>query len=212
MLNIRILESIIHLNMENFKTPDDFYNAHQQWKKELGELRKLILSVGLKEELKWGGPVYTHNGKNIVGLAGFKSYFGIWFYQGVFLEDPYHLLINAQDGKTKALRQMRFAILQSTDLDNIRMYLLEAMNNQEKGLEIKADRNKPVLIPKELKNLLDKSPTLKDCFYQLKKTQQRAFSEYIETAKQETTKANRLEKIVPMIIQGVGLHDKYRLK
>jgi len=80
--------------MESFKSSDDFYRAQQQWRDELYELRKLIVSTGLKEELKWGGPVYTHNGKNIVGLAGFKSYFGIWFYQGVFLKDPHHLGIS----------------------------------------------------------------------------------------------------------------------
>ncbi|MDM8175817.1 MULTISPECIES: YdeI/OmpD-associated family protein [Olivibacter] len=196
--------------MESFKSSDDFYRAQQQWRDELYELRKLIVSTGLKEELKWGGPVYTHNGKNIVGLAGFKSYFGIWFYQGVFLKDPHHLLINAQNGTTKALRQMRFTTLEEANLDIIRTYVLEAMSNQEKGIAIKADRNKPIIVPQELNSVFDKNPELKECFDQLKKTQQREFTEYIESAKQETTKKSRLEKIIPMIIKGVGLHDKYR--
>lgn len=196
--------------MESFKSSDDFYRAQQQWRDELYELRKLIVSTGLKEELKWGGPVYTHNGKNIVGLAGFKSYFGIWFYQGVFLKDPHHLLINAQNGTTKALRQMRFITLEEANLDIIRTYVLEAMSNQEKGIAIKADRNKPIIVPQELNSVFDKNPELKECFDQLKKTQQREFTEYIESAKQETTKKSRLEKIIPMIIKGVGLHDKYR--
>lgn len=196
--------------MESFKSSDDFYRAQQQWRDELYELRKLIVSTGLKEELKWGGPVYTHNGKNIVGLAGFKSYFGIWFYQGVFLKDPHHLLINAQNGTTKALRQMRFTTLEEADLGIIRTYVLEAMSNQEKGIAIKADRNKPIIVPQELNSVFDKNPELKECFDQLKKTQQREFTEYIESAKQETTKKSRLEKIIPMIIKGVGLHDKYR--
>lgn len=196
--------------MESFKSSDDFYRAQQQWRDELYELRKLIVSTGLKEELKWGGPVYTHNGKNIVGLAGFKSYFGIWFYQGVFLKDPHHLLINAQNGTTKALRQMRFTTLEEANLDIIRTYVLEAMSNQEKGIAIKADRNKPIIVPQELNSVFDKNPELKECFDQLKKTQQREFTEYIESAKQETSKKSRLEKIIPMIIKGVGLHDKYR--
>lgn len=177
--------------MESFKSSDDFYRAQQQWRDELYELRKLIVSTGLKEELKWGGPVYTHNGKNIVGLAGFKSYFGIWFYQGVFLKDPHHLLINAQNGTTKALRQMRFTTLEEANLDIIRTYVLEAMSNQEKGIAIKADRNKPIIVPQELNSVFDKNPELKECFDQLKKTQQREFTEYIESAKQE-----RLKKVV----------------
>jgi uncharacterized protein YdeI (YjbR/CyaY-like superfamily) len=198
--------------MDAFKTADDFYNAQQQWHEELNTLRELILSAGLKEEIKWGGPIYTHNGKNIVGLAGFKSYFGIWFYQGVFLEDKHKLLINAQEGTTKALRQMRFTSLKKDDLPIILSYVKEAILNQESGVEMKADRNKPILIPNELAKLFKENQTLEQCFSQFKKTQQREFAEYISTAKQDKTRQARLEKIIPMIAQGLGLNDKYRSK
>ena len=33
---------------------------------------------------------------------------------------------------------------------------------------------------------------------------------YIETAKREVTKTNRLEKITPMILEGISLHEKYK--
>jgi len=33
---------------------------------------------------------------------------------------------------------------------------------------------------------------------------------YIAIAKKEATRVARLQKIVPMILNGVGLHDKYR--
>ena len=36
-------------------------------------------------------------------LARLRTYFGAWFYQGVFLKDKHDKLINAQEGKTKAL-------------------------------------------------------------------------------------------------------------
>lgn len=196
--------------MEAFKTADDFYNAQQQWHEELNILRGLILTAGLKEEIKWGGPIYTHNGKNIVGLAGFKSYFGIWFHQGVFLDDKRKLLINAQEGTTKALRQMRFTSLKKADLPIILNYVKEAILNQEKGLEMKANRNKPILIPKELETLFKENQILQKRFSQFKKTQQREFTDYINTAKQDKTKQVRLEKIIPMIEQGRGLNDKYR--
>lgn len=198
--------------MDDFKTVDDFYDAQQQWHEELNILRALILGAGLKEEIKWGSPIYTHNGKNIVGLTGFKSYFGIWFYQGVYLEDKHELLINAQEGTTKALRQMRFTSLKKLDLPIILSYVKEAILNQEKGLEMKADRNKPILIPKELAKLFKENQTLRQRFSQFKKTQQREFAEYISAAKQEKTRQTRLEKIIPMIEQGVGLNDKYRTK
>ncbi len=62
----------------------------------------------MKETIKWGAPVYTLDYKNIVGLGAFKSYVGLWFFQGALLNDEKKKLINAQEDKTKALRQWRF--------------------------------------------------------------------------------------------------------
>ena len=50
-------------------------------------LREIIRSTELIETLKWGGPVYTLGGKNVVGIGSFKSYVGLWFFQGAFLKD-----------------------------------------------------------------------------------------------------------------------------
>jgi len=36
------------------------------------------------------------------------------------------------------------------------------------------------------------------------------YIEHILEAKQKTTKQNRLTKITPLLLQGKGLHDKYR--
>jgi len=38
----------------------------------------------------------------------------------------------------------------------------------------------------------------------------REFSDYIADAKRTETKLSRIAKILPMIIAGVGLNDKYR--
>ncbi|WP_325262934.1 YdeI/OmpD-associated family protein, partial [Flavobacterium sp.] len=39
---------------------------------------------------------------------------------------------------------------------------------------------------------------------------QKEFIEYIESAKREETKLTRIEKIKPMILDNIGLNDKYR--
>ena len=57
---------------------------------------------------------------------------------------------------------------------------------------------------------LNNNPALFDAFKLLTPSKQREYCEYIDTAKRETTKQTRLEKIKPMIIQGIGLHDKYK--
>ena len=54
---------------------------------ELLKLRNILLSCGLEETVKWGAPTYTFAGKNVAGLASFKSYVGLWFHQGALLKD-----------------------------------------------------------------------------------------------------------------------------
>ncbi len=78
--------------MKNRKTPDEYFETQQQWRAELKALRAILLSSALTEEIKWGAPCYTFDGKNMVGLGAFKSYFGLWFHQGVLLEDKQKIL------------------------------------------------------------------------------------------------------------------------
>ena len=66
-------------------------------------LRKLIRETRLEETVKWDAPCYTLNGKNVLGIASFKSYVGLWFHNGVFLKDSADHLIQASD-ITKMLR------------------------------------------------------------------------------------------------------------
>lgn len=86
--------------MKGAKTAEEYILSHPEWQNELIELRKIMLSCKLDETIKWGVPVYTFRGKNLTGLAAFKNYTGIWFYQGVLLQDKAAKLINAQEGLT----------------------------------------------------------------------------------------------------------------
>jgi len=190
-------------------TPDEFFAHLSQWKDELLMLRKILLQTGLEETFKWGKPTYTSNGKNIVGISDFKSYCGLWFFQGALLKDNAQVLINAQEG-TKAMRSMRFASIKGIDEKLIKAYVAEAVANEAKGIKITADKNKPLIIPEELQNLLDTHPALQEKFSAFNKTNQRDFAEYISTAKQEKTRQARLEKVRSLIEQGIGLHDKYK--
>jgi uncharacterized protein YdeI (YjbR/CyaY-like superfamily) len=67
-----------------------------------------------------------------------------------------------------------------------------------------------VVIPDELKILIDTNSSLKTAFEALSNYKQKEYAEYINTAKRISTRESRLEKIIPMIIDGKGLNDKYR--
>ncbi len=101
--------------MKNYKNVDEFILDAKNGKEMLIVLREILCSTELKETIKRGTPVYTINDKNIVRLGSFKSYVGLWFYQGVFLKDEAGVLINATEGITKAMRQWRFTSVDEID-------------------------------------------------------------------------------------------------
>ena len=193
------------------KTVDEYIEKFPKWEEQLTQLRQMLLSTGLEETIKWGAPAYTLNGKNVVGMSGFKNHYGLWFFQGALLKENTALLVNAQEAKTKAMRQMRFEETDDLNAEIIRKYVLEAIQNQREGKEIKIDRSEKKLdMPAELAAALTADTGLKEGFEKLTPGKQREYATHISEAKREVTRMARLEKILPMIKAGMGLYDKYK--
>lgn len=196
--------------MSKPKSAEDFFNQLTNWNKELSYLRNLISDTELNETIKWGMPVYTLGGKNVLGLGGFKHHFGIWFFNGALIDDPAGYLQNAQDGKTKAMRQLRFESFEELDPNIINDLVQKAINNQKDGKEVKIDINREAEIPLLLSKAFSEDNELQSHFDKLTPGRQREYAQYIAEAKQDATKERRLDKIIPMIKDGVGLNDKYQ--
>ena len=190
---------------------DEYIAKKPEWKSELQLLRSAFKDLPLEETIKWGAPTYVYKSKNVVGLAGFKKYCGLWFFQGALINDKYNVFINAQEGKTKAMLQWRFNSIDEIDIDKIKEYTIEAINNVDEGKEIKPKKNtKPVVIPSELETEFSTDANLKISFNKLTLSCQREYAEYITEAKRKATRLRRLEKIIPMIKNQKGLNDKYK--
>ena len=196
--------------MNRYESVDDYIEASEQWRAELVQLRKILQATQLEETVKWGGPCYTHDGKNVVGMAGFKSYFGLWFHQGALLTDKQKVLINAQEGTTKALRQWRMQSAKDIKPAAIKAYVKEAIELANAGKKIGPQKKKPIVVPPELKKAFAKNAKAKKGFAALRPGLQREYTDHVASAKREETKQKRIEKILPMMAAGKGLHDKYR--
>lgn len=182
-----------------------------QWKLELEMLRETVQGCHLEETIKWGAPVYMSAGKNILGLSAFKNYVGLWFFQGGTLKDTHNVLMNAQEGKTTAMRQWRFSSIEEIDINLIRAYVKGAVENQEKGNIITPQKNtNPLVIHPLLQKELDSNNPFLKQFESFSTAKKREYADHISEAKREATQQKRLEKIIPMIILGVGLHDTYK--
>jgi len=195
--------------MNKTTSVDEYIDNAARWRDGLRELRRLLLASGLEETVKWGAPCYTRGGKNVVGLGAFKGYFGLWFFQGALLPDPQGVLINAQKGKTKTLRQWRFTD-ETTDVDAVASYLEAAIEVHDRGEFVAPERGRPIEIPPELEDALAGDSDAEAAFARLSPGKRREFADHVAEAKRADTKNRRVEKILPMIRSGVGLHDKYR--
>jgi uncharacterized protein YdeI (YjbR/CyaY-like superfamily) len=196
--------------MKKIHSVEEYTEEHTKWRELLVQLRTLLLKTELEESVKWNSPVYTLKGKNVIGFGAFKNHVGLWFFQGVFLEDKAHKLVNAQEGKTKALRQWRFDSNDINDVLLLESYIFEAIENQKLSKGVKVERKKDVFLPELLLNEFINNTEFKSAFEKLTPGKQREYAGYIAEAKRVTTQQNRLKKITPMIHEGKGLHDKYK--
>ena len=196
--------------MKRYKSVDHFIESAEQFQDGLIQLRSILNSLDLDECLKWSFPCYTHAGQNVVGLGGFKSYFGIWFFQGSLLKDERGVLCNAQEGKTKAMRQWRMTTASDIKPRFIKAYVKEAIELAAQGTSVKFERSKPLVVPSQLQQALSQNRKASTAFNKLTTGKQREYADYISEAKRDETKAKRLEKIMPMIASGKGLNDRYR--
>lgn len=185
------------------------WDSSHLWPEELDALKAIISKTPLVETIKWGAPVYTYNNKNVLGVMGFKNFFTLWFYKGVFLKDEANVLINANEENTKSLRQWRFTTKDEINEKLILQYINEAIEVEKAGKEIKPAK-KIIPVPDALQSALDANADFADAFAKLAQGKQNDYNEHIASAKQEKTQQARLEKIKPMILEGKGLHDKYK--
>ncbi|OEY73391.1 YdeI/OmpD-associated family protein [Salegentibacter salarius] len=192
------------------KSVEEYIETHPSWRKELESLRAIMQNTELEECIKWGAPVYALQGKYVTGIAAFKNHCALWFFNGALLKENTILLHNAQEGKTKALRQIRFEKGDKIEPEILQKYVVESIENQREGKEIKPVTSNKLVVPSELKAAFKEDKDLEKSFQQLTKGKQREYADYIAEAKRESTKQSRLEKIKPMINKGQGLHDKYK--
>jgi uncharacterized protein YdeI (YjbR/CyaY-like superfamily) len=181
-----------------------------KWMTELELLAVIIAKLPLEKTTKWGADVYTFNGNNVVSYGGFKNHFAIWFFNCVFLSDPYNVLVCAAEGKTKSLRQWRFKSAEEIDEKKIIEYILEAIDVEKKGLRIKPEKFSALPVPAILESEFNKNKQLRLMFETLTPGRQKEYIQYLNEAKQETTRETRINKITPKILAGVGLNDKYK--
>jgi uncharacterized protein YdeI (YjbR/CyaY-like superfamily) len=180
----------------------------ERWKAEIAAMRRVLAGFAMEEERKWGKPTYTIDGKNIVILQGFKEYFALGFFQGALLKDSRKLLV--QLGQVHAGRVMKFTSAReiTAQAAAIKAYVREAIAVEKAGLRMKPKKTSDYPVPDELRERFRKDARFKRAFAALTPGRQRGWLYHFAAAKQAPTRAARIEKATPAILEGLGFFER----
>lgn len=187
---------------------DAFLEREDKWRAEFEKLREILLESGLTEELKWGQPCYALDGKNVALIHGFKEYCAILFHKGALLADPKGVLIQ-QTKNVQAARQIRFTSVQDVTklAKTVKAFVRAAIEVERAGLKVPFKKTEELDVPEELASKLASNAKLKAAFAALTPGRQRAYIFHFSQPKLATTRAARVAKHAPRILEGLGLDD-----
>ena len=186
---------------------DDYIERSDMWPEVMRELRPVLLDRGLTEEIKWGKPCYCHDGSNIAIMQEMKGFLSLMFFKGALLEDTAGVLAEQGPNSRSAKRIELTSVADVRRLaDTVGSYVDEAIDVEEAGLEVEA-ASEPELVA-ELRERLDGDPALAAAFESLTPGRRREYNLYFSDAKQAATRASRVDRYAPRILEGKGLRDR----
>jgi uncharacterized protein YdeI (YjbR/CyaY-like superfamily) len=185
-----------------------FFDKSTKWQEAYQELREIVLSFDLVEELKWGCPCYTIDKKNVLLIHGFKDYCALLFMKGAIIKDTKNILVQ-QTENVQSGRQIRFKNLDEIIKQKsvIKSYIKNAIEVEKSGVKIEMKKTTEFKIPDEFQSALMEMSELKSAFDKLTPGRQKGYLLYFSSAKQSKTRSERVEKYIPKILGGKGLED-----
>ncbi|NNF10095.1 MAG: hypothetical protein HKN74_07415 [Acidimicrobiia bacterium] len=173
----------------------------------MAALRPMLLGAGLTEEIKWGKPCYSHDGKNVVIVQEMSEFLALMFFKGALLADPEGVLED-QGPNSRSARRMTFRSTADVTRRSatIKSYLEEAIDVSEAGLQVAPPPELELV--EELQARLAEDPALRAGFESLTPGRRREYNLHIGSAKQSATRHARIDKYAAKIAAGKGLRDR----
>ena len=171
----------------------------------LRHIRELVHQTipGAGEAVKWGMPHFTHNGKNIAGMAAFKAHCAVMVH-GDGRQEPRDGM--GSYGKLNSLRDL-------PDDSELAAKLIEARERIDtEGSAVKRAKPEPkeeLPVPQDFEAALRENPKAQATFERFPPSQQREYVGWVSEAKQDATRAKRLATSIEWLAEGKRRNWKY---
>jgi uncharacterized protein YdeI (YjbR/CyaY-like superfamily) len=186
---------------------DAYIRRSKQWPEVISALRPILLGRGLTEEIKWGKPCYSHDGRNIAIMQEMKAFLALMFFKGALLGDDAGVLRD-QGPNSRSAKRIEFTSVDEVEQmrDTLAAYVDEAIDVEDAGLDVGPAPELEVVA--ELQHRLENDPAFRSAFEALTPGRQREYNLYFSDAKQAATRESRVEKYAPKILAGKGFRDR----
>jgi uncharacterized protein YdeI (YjbR/CyaY-like superfamily) len=161
----------------------------------------------VEEIMKWSHPSFNYKGI-VAGMAGFKEHAGIGFWKQNLMKDPHRIFKNGGDGERTRLKSVADLAPDKVIVSAIK----EAVALNEAGAKLERPKSapKPALkAPDYFLTALRKKKGALAAYEAFSPSAKREYIEWLVEAKQDATRAKRLETAVEWIAEGKHRNWKY---
>lgn len=171
------------------------------------KLRSIINKSDKKmiEDWKWGPNFYCDG--MVCNIWGFKKHVTLTFFQGSLLKDKMKIL-SSNPGNVHN-RHIKFTDIKQIDETLILTYLMEAIENNKKGLKITETKDKTINIPADVKKAFQKEKVLR-YFKNLSYSHRKEYITWITDARKKETRLNRIDKAIEKLREKQTMNEKYK--
>ena len=186
---------------------DAFVSRAKRWPDEIEKLRTIALECGLDEQIKWGKPCFSHDGKNVAIIQPFKEHCALMFFKGALLEDTHDLLRSQGDNTQSALR-LEFTSATKINKTIVKSYVEQAIAVADAGLQVDFKAKRELDLPEEMTTAFDADHELAKAFDALTPGRKRSYVLHVSGAKQSKTRTARIQRCKPQILAGKGWGER----
>ncbi|HEX5764223.1 MAG TPA: YdeI/OmpD-associated family protein, partial [Woeseiaceae bacterium] len=154
-----------------------------------------------------GKPCFIFEGRNVAIIQPFKEHCSLMFFKGALMQDP-HKLLRSQGENTQSAMRLEFTGKDQIKKTIVTAYIKEAIAVEKAGLKADFKAKRELELPEELTRIMNKDSKLSKAFHALTPGRQRGYVLHFTGAKQSETRTARIEKSIPRILAGKGIHDR----